>query len=206
MHVRMPLKRKLKNRPGKLKPGFHIIAPVATVVAVVEKRVLTQKYFLSDASKAVFPYDRRCRSISLKLGRGDLGSITNFCARIWRYFQNAGRCERRNRRNRLEFLQIPPVTSPDISKFLLRISGTHVKLFFVRSSLAFHLHILVFITFTVLIVNTVVFLHFFHEENYIDFSTGRHFEECARKDELHHRMFSLCEMYSGKHFCRYRRY
>ena len=59
------------------KPGFHIIAPVATVVAVVEKRVLTQKYFLSDASDTVFPYDRRCRSISLKLGRGDLGSITN---------------------------------------------------------------------------------------------------------------------------------
>ena len=59
------------------KPGFHIIAPVATVVAVVEKRVLTQKYFLSDASDTVFPYDRRCRSISLELGRGDLGSITN---------------------------------------------------------------------------------------------------------------------------------
>ena len=57
------------------KPGFHIIAPVATVVAIVEKRVLTQKYFLSDT---VFPYDRRCRSISLKLCRGDLGSITNF--------------------------------------------------------------------------------------------------------------------------------
>ena len=65
-----------------LKPGFHIIAPVATVVAIVEKRVLTQKYFLSDASDTVFPYDRRCRSIPLKLGRGDLGSITNFCARI----------------------------------------------------------------------------------------------------------------------------
>ena len=113
-------------REEYVKPGFHIIAPVATVVAVVEKRVLTQKYFLSDA---VFPYDRRCRSISLKLGRGDLGSITNFCARIWLYFQNAGRCERRNRRNRLEFLQIPPVTSPDILKFFLRISGTHVKLF-----------------------------------------------------------------------------
>ena len=62
-------------KPG-FKPGFHIIAPVATVVAVVEKRVLTQKYFLSDASDTVFPYDRRCRSISLKLGRGDLGSIT----------------------------------------------------------------------------------------------------------------------------------
>ena len=60
----------------KFQPGFHIIAPVATVVAVVEKRVLTQKYFLSDASDTVFPYDRRCRSISLKLGRGDLGSIT----------------------------------------------------------------------------------------------------------------------------------
>ena len=104
----------------QVKPGFHIIAPVATVVVVVEKRVLTQKYFLSDAS---------CRSISLKLGRGDLGSITNFCARIWLYFQNAGRCERRNRRNLLEFLQIPTVTSPDILKFFLRISGTHVKLF-----------------------------------------------------------------------------
>ena len=47
-----------------VKPGFHIIAPVATVVAVVEKRVLTQKYFLSDASDTVFTYDRRCRSIS----------------------------------------------------------------------------------------------------------------------------------------------
>ena len=117
-----------------LKPGFHIIAPVATVVAIVEKRVLTQKYFLSDASDTVFPYDRRCRSICLKLGRGDLGSITNFLARIWRYFQNAGRCERRNRRNRLEFLQIPPVTSPDIFKFCLRISGTHVKLFASSSS------------------------------------------------------------------------
>ena len=34
-------------------------------------------------------------------------------------------------------------------------------------SLAVHLNILVFITFTVLIVNTVVFLHFFHEENHI---------------------------------------
>ena len=61
-----------------VKPGFHIIAPVATVVAIVEKRALTQKYFLSDASDTVFPYDRSCRSISLKLGRGDLGSITNF--------------------------------------------------------------------------------------------------------------------------------
>ena len=49
---------------SSLKPGFHIIAPVATIVAVVEKRVLTQKYFLSDASDTVFPYDRRCRSIS----------------------------------------------------------------------------------------------------------------------------------------------
>ena len=166
------------------KPGFHIIAPVATVVAVVEKRVLTQKYFLSDASDTVFTYDRRCRSISLKLGWGDLGSITNFCARIWRYFQNAGRYERRNRRNRLEFLQIPPVTSPDILKFFLRISGTHVKLF-ADLRPAVHLNILVFITFTLLIVNSVVFLHFFHEENHIDFSTGRHFEECARKDELH---------------------
>ena len=59
------------------KPGFHIIALVATVVAVVEKRVLTQKYFLSDASDTVFPYDRRCRSISLKLAMigGDVGSI-----------------------------------------------------------------------------------------------------------------------------------
>ena len=126
--------RSLGNVLAPLKPGFHIIAPVATVVAIVEKRVLTQKYFLSDASDTVFPYDRRCRSISLKLGRGDLGSITNFCARIWRYFQNAGRCERRNRRNRLEFLQIPPVTSPDIFKFCLRISGTHVKLFASSSS------------------------------------------------------------------------
>ena len=70
-----------KNLPFlrfEIKPGFHIIAPVATVVAVVEKRVLRQKYFLSDASDTVFPYDRCCRSISLKLGRGDLGSITNF--------------------------------------------------------------------------------------------------------------------------------
>ena len=50
--------------PSQLKPGFHIIAPVATVVVVVEKRVLTQKHFLSDASDTVFPYDRRCRSIS----------------------------------------------------------------------------------------------------------------------------------------------
>ena len=113
------------------KLGFHIIAPVATVVAVVEKRVLTQRYFLSDASDTVFPYDRRCRSISLKLSRGDLDSITNFCARIWRYFQNTGRCERRNRRKRLEFLQIPPVTSPDIFTFFLRIyiRGTHFKRF-----------------------------------------------------------------------------
>ena len=80
-----------------VKPGFHIIAPVATVVAVVVKRVLTQKYFLSDASDTVFPYDGRCCSISLKLGMiggGDVGSITNFWARIWRYFQNVGRCER----------------------------------------------------------------------------------------------------------------
>ena len=66
------------KRLMQFKPGFHIIAPVATVVAIVEKRVLTQKYFLSDASDTVFPYDGRCRSISLKLGRGDLGSITNF--------------------------------------------------------------------------------------------------------------------------------
>ena len=60
-----------------LQPGFHIIAPVATVVAVVEKRVLTQKYFLSDASDTVFPYDRLCRSISLKLAMigADVGSI-----------------------------------------------------------------------------------------------------------------------------------
>ena len=42
----------------------------------------------------VFPYDHRCRSIFLKLGRGDLGLITNFWARIWHYFENAGRCER----------------------------------------------------------------------------------------------------------------
>ena len=64
------------------KPGFHImIAPVANVVAIVEKRVLTQRYFLSDASDTVFPYDRRCRWISLKLGMiggRDVGSITNF--------------------------------------------------------------------------------------------------------------------------------
>ena len=37
---------------------------------------------------------------------------------------------------------------------------------------AVHLNILVFITFTVLIANTVVFLHFFHEENNIHFSTN----------------------------------
>ena len=61
-----------------VKPGFHIIAPVATVVAVFEKGVLTQKYFLSDASDTVFPYDRLCRSISFQLCRGDLGSMTNF--------------------------------------------------------------------------------------------------------------------------------
>ena len=47
-----------------IKPGFHIIAPVATVVVVVEKRVLSKNNFLSDASDTVFPYDRRCRSIS----------------------------------------------------------------------------------------------------------------------------------------------
>ena len=164
----------------------------------------------------MFPYDRRCRSISLKLGRGDLGSITNFCARIWLYFQNAGRCERRNRRNRLEFLQIPPVTSPDIIKFFLRISIEFLQIppvtspdiikFFLRISMSnfspifasSSSFILVFITFAVLIVNSVVFFFYF--------STGRHFEECARKDELHYRMFSLCKMYSGKHFCRYRRY
>ena len=70
--------RHLGEEKTLLKPGFHIITPVATVVAIVEKRVLTQKYFLSDASDTMFPYDRRCRSISLKLGRGDLGSITNF--------------------------------------------------------------------------------------------------------------------------------
>ena len=74
--------RRRRGCLSSLKPGFHIIAPVATVVAVVEKRVLTQRYFLSDASDTVFPYDRRCRSIPLKLGRGGLGSITNFCARI----------------------------------------------------------------------------------------------------------------------------
>ena len=50
---------------GSLKPGFHIIAPVATIVAVVQKRVSIQKYFLSDASDTLFPYDRLCRSISL---------------------------------------------------------------------------------------------------------------------------------------------
>ena len=37
-------------------PGFHIIAPVATIAAVVEKSVLAQTYFLSDASDRVFPY------------------------------------------------------------------------------------------------------------------------------------------------------
>ena len=36
------------------------------------KTCFEQKYFLSDASDTVFPYDHRCRSISLKLGRGDL--------------------------------------------------------------------------------------------------------------------------------------
>ena len=70
-------------------------------------------------------------------------------------------------------------------------------------SLAVHLNILVFITFTVLIVNTVVFLHFFHEENHIDFAI---LKNVTGSDELHYRMFSLCEMYSGKHFCRYGRY
>ena len=44
-----------------LKPAFHIIAPVATVV---EKRVLTQMHFLSDASDRVLPYNRHCRSTS----------------------------------------------------------------------------------------------------------------------------------------------
>ena len=49
----------------QIKPGFHVIAPVATIVTVVEKRVLKQKYFLSDANDTVFPHDRRRRSISL---------------------------------------------------------------------------------------------------------------------------------------------
>ena len=50
-----------------LKPGFHIIAPVATITPVVEKSVLTQMYFLSDASDRMFPYNRRCRSISRQI-------------------------------------------------------------------------------------------------------------------------------------------
>ena len=54
-------------------------------------------------------------------------------------------------------------------------------------SLAVHLNILVFITFTVLIVNTVVFLHFFHEENHIDFAI---LKNVPGSDELHYRMFS----------------
>ena len=83
-------------------------------------------------------------------------------------------------RSRLNFLQILPLTSPDILKFFLRISGTYVKLF-ADLHPAVHLNILVFITFTVLIVNTDVFLHFFHEENNIHFPAGRHFEECSRK-------------------------
>ena len=46
-----------------LKPGFHIIAPVVTIAAVVEKSVLSQMYFLSDASDTVFPYNRRRLSL-----------------------------------------------------------------------------------------------------------------------------------------------
>ena len=47
----------------RLKPGFHIIAPVVTIAAVVEKSVLSQMYFLSDASDTVFPYNRRRLSL-----------------------------------------------------------------------------------------------------------------------------------------------
>lgn len=46
------------------KPGFHIIAPAATISAVVEKRVLHKNIFMSAASDdTAFSYDRQCRSI-----------------------------------------------------------------------------------------------------------------------------------------------
>ena len=48
---------------GIVKPGFHIIAPVATIATVVEKRVRHKIFVLSDGSDTVFPYDRRCRWI-----------------------------------------------------------------------------------------------------------------------------------------------
>ena len=35
----------IKTMQSQLKPGFHIIAPVATVVVVVEKRVLSKNIF-----------------------------------------------------------------------------------------------------------------------------------------------------------------
>ena len=38
---------------------------------------------------------------------------------------------------------------------------------------------------------TVVFLYFFHEENNIHLSVGRHFEKCAKSNELHCRMYSV---------------
>ena len=38
-------------------------------------------------------------------------------------------------------------------------------------------------------VNTVVDLHFLHEENNFHCSTSDNFEECARRDKLHYRVF-----------------
>ena len=65
-----------------LKPGFHIIAPVATIAIVAEKRVWHKTFVLSDGSDTMFPFDRRCRWIFVN-SAGELGANDNIWARSW---------------------------------------------------------------------------------------------------------------------------
>ena len=145
-----------RSRREFSKPGFHIIAPVATVV---EKRVWHKSFVLSDGSDTVFPYDCRCRWIfvffvCLALFTDTVVIFVAVClhwVHIWHsrsvayiFLKPLKACKvlgcrnnipAKSWRNRFNFLQIPPVTSSDIFKFFLRIGCTHIKLFaYLRSS------------------------------------------------------------------------
>ena len=80
--------------PMSFNPGFCIIDPVATIVAVVQKRVLTQKIFFERCWRLGVSI---WSPLSLDLFNSveELGSNNNFWVLIWRYFQNAGGCKRK---------------------------------------------------------------------------------------------------------------
>ena len=151
---------------------FHMIAAVAGFLSTRQEslgRMTTFEREVGAIFKMAANANERLRILQLQTGI--MLVLTAIQRRKKREEQIVGR-------NHFNFLQIPPVTSSDIFKFFLRISCTHIKLFaYLRP--AVNLNILVFITFAVLIVKSVILLHFFHEEDNIHFSTGRHFEECV---------------------------